>query len=96
MPSPVLNFGAFSTADLQSMLTAAKAEYLVRMNPGRVRTGGSSAQQYGVDLMTLDQLTIFLNGITSALGMDNTDTLRTRPDFNNTRQSVVPGSTFGV
>lgn len=95
MASPVLDFGAFTPTELQSMLTAAKAELLVRMNPGRVRQGGSAAQQYGMDLMTYAELVSFLNGISTALGVNNPANT-VSPNF-NTRQNCGPfGSTFGA
>lgn len=76
------------------MLTAAKAEYLVRMNPGRVKTGGSAAQQYGMDLLTVDQLIDTINMLTIQLGLD-TDTLRVAPNFNTSANGRVD-NTFGA
>lgn len=83
MAQPVLNFGAFSTTELTAMLAAAKAEYLARITTGRVKGGGSAAQQYQMDIMTVDELVRLLNGLTSALGLDFSDTIRVRPNFNN-------------
>lgn len=93
MPSPVLDFGAFSDVELAAMLAAAKAEYLVRMTEGRVRQGGSAAQQYGMDLMTVAELTALINGLTAALGLSNVET-RVSPNF-NTRGACVNGRNFG-
>ena len=98
MADAVLDFGAFSPAELQSMLTAAKAELLLRMTTGRVQTGGSAAQQYGMNLMDVNQLTRFINGITSALGLNNPQNL-VQPNF-NTRPCAINygslGNAFGT
>jgi hypothetical protein len=60
-----------------------------------VRSGGSAAQQYGMDIMTVEDLTQLLNGLTSALGLDFSDTLRIRPNFN--QPGCLPdGTTFGA
>lgn len=82
MASPVLNFGAFSHAELTAWLTAVKTELILRMTTGRVKTGSSAAQQYGMETMSNDDLTRLANGLTSALGLDFSDTLRVRPNFN--------------
>ncbi len=81
MASPTIDFGAFSPAELTAMLTAAKAEYLGRITTGRVRQGGSAAQQYAMDIMTVDDLVRLINGLTSALGLSNVTT-RVQPNFN--------------
>ncbi|MBS0328231.1 MAG: hypothetical protein JSR30_00130 [Proteobacteria bacterium] len=92
MAAPVLNLGAFSDAELTSMLAAAKAEYLLRMGNGRVRSGSSAAQSYGMDVMTVDDLVRLINSLTTQLGLDS-DTLSVRPDFNTSQGCVVPGAT---
>lgn len=94
MANAVLNLGAFSPSELTSMLTAAKAEYILRITTGRVRGGGSAGQQYQMDTMSIDQLVQLMNALTTELGLDN-DTLSIRPDFNNTRLPVGDGSAFG-
>lgn len=81
MGSPVLDFGAFSPAELQQYLTAAKAEYLLRMSTGRVQQGSSVSQSYGLNVITMDQLTSLINGLTDALGLSTT-TVRVQPNFN--------------
>lgn len=95
MASPILNPGAFSTDELNAMLTAAKAEYLGRITTGRVKSGGAAAQQYGMDIMSVDDLIRTINALTSALGLDFDETLRVRPNFNN-RGCVPSQSTFGA
>lgn len=95
MADSVLNLGAFSAAELTSMLTAAKAEYLVRMNPGRVKSGGSAAQQYSMDVMSLNQLIDLINSLTTQLGLDS-DNLLVAPNFNTNPAPNVLGSTFGA
>lgn len=94
MPA-ILNFGAFSVTELNSMLTAAKAEYLGRITTGKVKGGGSAAQQYQMDVMTIDELVRLLNGLTGALGLDFADTIRVRPNFND-RGCLPSSSTFGA
>jgi len=96
MASPILNPGAFSNAELTAMLTAAKAEYLGRITTGRVKTGGSASQQYGMDIMTVDDLTRLINALTSALGLDFDETLRVRPNFNTRGNCLPEQSTFGA
>lgn len=95
MPSPVLNLGAFTTAELTSMLAAAKVEYLARMSKGRVKGGGSAAQQYQMDVMTVDQLTELINSLTGQLGLDNPN-IRARPNFNPNGVVPLPGVNFGA
>lgn len=76
------------------MLAAAQEEYLLRITTGRVRSGSSAAQSYGMDVMTVDDLVRLINGLTAQLGLD-TDTVRARPTFNN--YGCAPsGSTFGA
>ena len=68
MAIPTLDFGAFSNAELQALLTAAKAEYLRRIT-GRVQTGSSAAQSYGLTIMSVDDLIKLINGLTDQLGL---------------------------
>lgn len=88
MAASVLDFGAFSQAELQSLLTAAKAEYL-RALTGRMQQGSSAAQSYGLLVMSVDELSRLINGLTSALGLDNTQT-RAAPNFNHTGRRGIP------
>lgn len=87
---PTLNFGAFTTAELTAWLTAAKAEYLNRMGTGRVKGGGSSAQNYQMELVTTEDLIRLINGLSAALGLDMSETIRARPDFNSSRGRCDP------
>lgn len=93
MASPVLDFGAFSPDEQTAMLAAAKAELLVRMGTGRVRQGGSAAQQYGMELWSEDKLVTVINGLTAALGLSNVEN-RVRPNFNPVPASQYPAG-FG-
>lgn len=90
----ILDFGAFDSAELTSMLTAAKAEYLGRLTTGRVKQGGSAAQQYAMDILTVDQLIELINGLSAALGFQNVET-RAAPNFNTCRQGSLD-NTFGA
>lgn len=77
------------------MLSAAQAEILVRMTPGRVRQGGSAAQSFGMELMTYSELVMMINSLTSALGL-NTPTNLVAPNFNSNPTPLYTGSTFGA
>lgn len=92
----VLDFGAYSPTELAALLTAAKAEYIVRLT-GKVQQGSSAAQSYGLTVMTVDDLIRLINGLTTALGLDNS-TVVAQPNF-NTPRTPAPGSlgsTFGA
>lgn len=78
--SAVLDFGAFTTAEKQALLTAAKAEMLTRIT-GRVQNGSSSAQSFGMTVMTLEDLTLLINGLSTELGYPQPET-RVAPNFN--------------
>lgn len=79
MASPVLNLSAFSAAELQALLTAAKAEVLVRLT-GRVQSGTSTGQNYAMTIMTIAELNQLINSLTDALGLD-ADMTFVRPNF---------------
>lgn len=83
--SATLDFGAFSTAEKQALLDAAKSEVTRRMT-GRVSSGSSAAQSYSMTQMTFDELVNLVNGLTEELGL-NTVNARVRPNFN---QSAWP------
>ena len=80
MPVSAPDLGAFSTAEKQALLSAIKAEVLVRVTPGSVRTGGSAGQSFGVDKWSEQALTIWLNALTVELGYPQPET-RVRPNF---------------
>lgn len=80
MATPTLDFGAFSSAEKSTLLTAAKAEYLKRIT-GRVQSGSSAAQSYSFTQMTLGELVNLINGLTDELGLTTVET-RVRPNFN--------------
>lgn len=75
----VPNLSAFSPAELQAMLTAAKAEVLKRIT-GRVQSGSSSGQNFSFNQYTTNELNILVNALTSQLGLD-TDMTFVRPNF---------------
>jgi len=77
----VLNLAAFSTAEQQELLTAAKAEVLRRIT-GRVQQGSSTGQSYSMALYTPDELNRLINALTIALGLDN-EMVFVRPDFSH-------------
>lgn len=75
-----LDFGSFSHAELEALLTAAKARLLAKIT-GTVVNGSSSSQSFGMSEMTVDQLQLLINGLTQALGFAEPE-LRVRPNFN--------------
>ena len=77
--TPALDFGAFSVADKQALLAAAKAEVLTRMT-GRVANGSSAAQSFGMTQMTYGELVFLVNALTVELGYPQPET-RVAPNF---------------
>lgn len=77
---PVLNLSAFTSSELSALLTAAKAEVLVRLSGGRVQQGSSTGQSYSMNLYTVEQLNALINSLTATLGLDTEET-RVRPNF---------------
>ena len=77
--SSVLNLSAFSPDELSALLTAAKAEILVRLT-GRISSGSSTGQQYAMALYSTDELNRLVNSLTATLGLDVQET-RVRPNF---------------
>lgn len=75
-----LNLSAFSPAEQRSLLTACKTEVLKRLT-GRVSTGSSTGQSFGVELYDTDALNRLINALTLSLGLDNEQTF-VRPNFN--------------
>lgn len=88
MPATALDWGAFTQAEKVATLNAAKAEVLTRMT-GRVQNGSSAAQSFGMSMMSFDQLTALVNGLTVELGYPQPET-RVAPNF-----SGVAGWGFG-
>lgn len=78
--APILDPSIYSAAEQQTMLDAAKAEYLKRMT-GRVTQGSSAAQSYGMTTMSVDDLVRLMNALASALGLDARLVTRAQPDF---------------
>ncbi len=77
----VLNLSIFSSAEKQQLLTAVKAEILVRIT-GRVQNGSSTGQSFGVELYSSDALNRLANALTADLGLD-TQMQFVRPNFNH-------------
>lgn len=75
-----LDFGAFSTAEKQNLLTAAKAELLRRAGAGSVQSGASSNQSFMFSKMTEDALIRTINALTIELGYPQPE-VRVRPAF---------------
>lgn len=75
----VPNLSSFSASELTSMLTAVKAEILVRIT-GRVQQGSSTQQSFGVNMMDTDALYRLNNALVDMLGLDAQET-RVRPCF---------------
>lgn len=79
MPAAALDFGAFSLAEKQALLTAAKSEILTRLT-GRVQNGSSAAQSFGMTLMSQADLTFLINALTVELGYAQPE-IRVAPNF---------------
>ena len=94
MATTTLDFGAFSPAEQLELLTTAKAEYIRRLS-GKVQTGSSAAQSYGLTMMTLDEIINLINGLSTSLGMVSVET-RVRPNFNTNAGFVPDNNTFGA
>lgn len=77
-----LDLTAFTTAELEALLTAAKARLLAKIT-GTVVNGGSSGQTFGMSEMTVQELQMLINALTAALGFPEPE-LRVRPNFNQT------------
>lgn len=92
MASPALDFGSFSTAEKQALLTAAKAEVLTRIT-GRVQNGSSSAQSFGMNLMSQADLTLLVNALTVELGYPQPE-LRVAPNFSG--NASAPDNSYPV
>ena len=92
---PILNLSAFSSSELSALLTAAKAEVLTRLT-GRVQTGASTGQSFGMNMKTDAQLTQLINALTDALGLDAQET-RVRPCFSKqgVGSDVAPSYPYG-
>ena len=93
MPVSAPDLGAFSYSEKQNLLTAIKAEVLLRLTPGSVRTGASAGQSFGVDKWSEGALTIWLNALTAELGFSQPE-LRVRPNFSQCPQ--VAFQNYGV
>lgn len=63
-----LDFGGFSAAEKTALFTAAKAELLRRAGVGSVQSGASSAQNFTMAKMTMDELTRLINALSAELG----------------------------
>lgn len=88
----VINLSAFTTAEQNALLTAAKAEILLRLT-GRVVSGSSAGQQFSMTQYTTNQLNSLVNALTDALGLDIQET-RVRPDFRGCENPAIPTSSY--
>lgn len=62
------DFGSFSTAEKQALLTAAKAELLRRTGIGSVQTGSSTGQSFGMQKVPHSELVAMIDALTVELG----------------------------
>lgn len=86
-----LDFGAFSSAEKQALLTAAKAELLRRTGAGSVVNGSSSAQSFAMQKYSEDGLIKLINGLTQDLGYQQPE-VRVRPIFSRgCSGTFIPG-----
>jgi hypothetical protein len=91
----ILDYGSFSTAQLTNMLSAAQAEYLLRVTTGRVSHGSSAAQSYGLVVMSTPELIQLINGLSAQLGFDAGEN-RASPNFAGKNPFPPEENTFGV
>jgi len=84
----VPNLSAFSTTELNALLTAAKAEILTRLT-GRVQSGSSTGQSYAMNQYSTADLNRLVNALTEALGLD-TEMTFVRPNFNGPPDPSTP------
>lgn len=66
----VIDFGAFSLAEKQALLAAAKAELLQRVGLGAVQTGAGNGQSFGMTKLTESALMGLINALTAELGYE--------------------------
>lgn len=62
------DFGSFSTAEKQALLTAAKAELLRRAGIGSVQTGASTGESYSMTKTPYNDLVALIDALTVELG----------------------------
>ena len=79
-----LDLGSFSDSEKQALLSAAKAEVLVRLGGGRVVSGGGSGSNYSVATFSADELNRLINALTAELGLQSVET-RVQPTFTQWR-----------
>ena len=77
------------------MYTAATTELLLRTTTGRVQSGSSAAQSYGLHVMSDSALIGLINSLVDALGLDTQVTM-VRPNFTAPAQGYNPYTTLGT
>ncbi len=77
---PILNLSAFTVAELQALLTAAKAELMIRLTGGRIASGAGTGSSYTMNMMSTDDLVRLIGAVTVELGLDDEMTF-VRPNF---------------
>lgn len=82
--SSSIDFGAFSAAEKQALLTAAKAELLRRIGGGSIQTGASNGQSFGMTKYTEDGLNRLITALTIDLGYEQPIT-QVAPNFSGRR-----------
>ena len=90
---PIPNLSSFSSGQLSAMLSAAQAELLTRMT-GRVQSGSSAAQSYGLHVMSDATLIGLINALSDIMGLDTQQTM-VQPNFNLPPQGVNPYTATG-
>ena len=91
---PIPNLSGLSPAVLSSMYTSATTELLLRTTTGRVHSGSSAAQAYGLHVLSDASLIGLINSLTDALGLDQQITTA-RPNFNTPSGPYDPFTTTG-
>ncbi len=74
------DFGSFSLAEKEALLTAAKAELLRRTGIGSVQTGASTGESFSMQKVPHTELVAIIDALTLDLGYAQ-PTTRVTPNF---------------
>lgn len=79
---PIANLSGLSQSALQSWYTAATTELMLRSGTGRVQSGSSAAQSYGLHVMSDATLIALINTLADYLGYTEPMAVM-QPNFNS-------------
>lgn len=78
--TPIANLSGLPAAQLQAWYTTATTELLLRTTTGRVQSGSSAAQSYGMHVMSDQALIGLINKLADLLGFTEPMAVM-RPNF---------------